>query len=242
MEAKTLIVGATSDLSISYLNSKKNKSKYVLLLRNLKKLKKSFFEDEFSDVIELDLSKLSILNKTLAGESNNYNNLIFFNGIDVIKPIQFYSTEELVKSFNINIISIFSIISTLLKKKLIINNSSIVIVSSISGNIIGSKGHSLYSTTKSAISGLVKSFSIELSKKNIRVNAILPGLIQTENLFNKNEQLQTAKEFEVYQSRYPLGLGKPKNINDLIDFLISDKSSWITGQNIIIDGGHTLLS
>ena len=165
MEAKTLIVGATSDLSISYLNSKKNKSKYVLLLRNLKKLKKSFFEDEFSDVIELDLSKLSILNKTLAGESNNYNNLIFFNGIDVIKPIQFYSTEELVKSFNINIISIFSIISTLLKKKLIINNSSIVIVSSISGNIIGSKGHSLYSTTKSAISGLVKSFSIELSKK-----------------------------------------------------------------------------
>ena len=204
MEAKTLIVGATSDLSISYLNSKKNKSKYVLLLRNLKKLKKSFFEDEFSDVIELDLSKLSILNKTLAGESNNYNNLIFFNGIDVIKPIQFYSTEELVKSFNINIISIFSIISTLLKKKLIINNSSIVIVSSISGNIIGSKGHSLYSTTKSAISGLVKSFSIELSKKNIRVNAILPGLIQTENLFNKNEQLQTAKEFEVYQSRYPV--------------------------------------
>ena len=242
MEAKTLIVGATSDLSISYLNSKKNKSKYVLLLRNLKKLKKSFFEDEFSDVIELDLSKLSILNKTLAGESNNYNNLIFFNGIDVIKPIQFYSTEELVKSFNINIISIFSIISTLLKKKLIINNSSIVIVSSISGNIIGSKGHSLYSTTKSAMSGLVKSFSIEVSKKNIRVNAILPGLIQTENLFNKNEQLQTAKEFEVYQSRYPLGLGKPKNINDLIDFLISDKSSWITGQNIIIDGGHTLLS
>ena len=118
MEAKTLIVGATSDLSISYLNSKKNKSKYVLLLRNLKKLKKSFFEDEFSDVIELDLSKLSILNKTLAGESNNYNNLIFFNGIDVIKPIQFYSTEELVKSFNINIISIFSIISTLLKKNL----------------------------------------------------------------------------------------------------------------------------
>lgn len=242
MEAKTLIVGATSDLSISYLNSKKNKSKYVLLLRNLKKLKKSFFEDEFSDVIELDLSKLSVLNKTLSSESNNYNNLIFFNGIDVIKPIQFYSTEELIKSFNINIISIFSIISTLLKKKLIINNSSIVIVSSISGNIIGSKGHSLYSTTKSAISGLVKSFSIELSKKNIRVNAILPGLIQTENLFNKNEQLQTAKEFEVYQSRYPLGLGKPKNINDLIDFLISDKSSWITGQNIIIDGGHTLLS
>ena len=72
MEAKTLIVGATSDLSISYLNSKKNKSKYVLLLRNLKNLKK-VFEDEFSDVIELDLSKLSILNKTLAGESNNYN-------------------------------------------------------------------------------------------------------------------------------------------------------------------------
>ena len=52
----------------------------MLLLRNLKKLKKSFFEDEFSDVIELDLSKLSILNKTLAGESNNYNNLIFSMG------------------------------------------------------------------------------------------------------------------------------------------------------------------
>ena len=97
-----------------------------------------------------------------------------------------------------------------MKKKLIINNSSIVIVSSISGNIIGSKGHSLYSTTKSAISGLVKSFSIELSKKNIRVNAILPGLIQTENLFNKNEQLQTAKEFGSLSIKISIGFGSLK--------------------------------
>jgi len=238
---KTLIIGATSDLAVSYINSIKDTSHCVLLVRNELKVKSKFPKKSFHKIIITDLASTKNLDSVANLYDYNYRKIIFFNGVDIIKPIQFYTFSEIQNSFNINVISIFTIISKLIKSKSIANNSSLLVISSISGNIIGSKGHSLYATTKASITGLVKSLAIELSKKRIRVNSILPGLIKTENLYLKNKNLQSPEDFEKYEKNYPLGLGNTKNINDLIDFLLEDKSSWITGQNIVIDGGHTIL-
>ncbi len=238
---KTLIVGATSDLASNYISNQSSLDEFVFIVRNLKKMKSIFPNKKFNDVEIIDLSKINDVYDFFNTYSNNFSKIIFFNGIDIIKPVQFYKIEDIVQSFNINVISIFIIISKLLKSKSISKNSSIIIVSSISGNIVGSKGHSLYSTTKASITGLVKSLALELSTKKIRVNSILPGLVKTNNLFNKNQEIQNSEDFEKYEDSYPLGFGKPKNINDIIDFLLGNESEWITGQNIIIDGGHTLL-
>ena len=238
---KTLIVGATSDLASNYISKQLSFDEFVFIVRDMKKMKSIFPDKKFDNIEVLDLSKIYEIDKFFSSYTNSFSKIIFFNGIDIIKPVQFYKIEEIIQSFNVNVISIFIIISKLLKNKSVNKNSSIVIVSSISGNIIGSKGHSLYSTTKASITGLVKSMAVELSSKKIRVNSILPGLIKTDNLFYKNQKLQNTEDFAKYQASYPLGFGKPKNINDIIDFLLGNESEWITGQNIIIDGGHTVL-
>ena len=238
---RCLIVGASSDLAINYLKKKSKKSnKFVLLVRDKEKLKLRFSENSFEEIISLNLSNECDVDSFFKSYKNEFNNIIFYNGIDIIKPVQFYNIDDIKDSFNVNIISTIIIISNLLKSKSINKYSSIVIISSISGNVIGAKGHSLYSSTKSAISGLVRSLATELASKKIRINSIMPGLIETQNLFLKNKNLLSLGEFELYKKKYPLGIGSPDNLSDLIDFLVDNKSKWITGQNIILDGGFTL--
>ena len=87
--------------------------------------------------------------------------------------------------------------------------------------------------------GLVKSLSLELSKRKIRINLISPGLIKTNNLYAKNSKLINAQEKEIYESKYPLGLGEKDTLNGIINFLLNENSNWITGQNIIVDGGNS---
>ena len=238
---RSLIIGASSDLAINYLNKKsKNSNKFVLLVRDKEKLKLKLFKNTFEDIISLDLSNEHDVVSFFKNYTNKFNNIIFYNFIDIIKPFQFYNIDDIKDSFNVNIISTIIILSSLLKSKSISKYSSIVIINSISGNVIGAKGHSLYSSTKSAISGLVRSLAVELASKKIRINSIMPGLIETQNLFSKNKNLLSSEEFEFYKKKYPLGIGIPENLSDLIDFLLDDKSKWITGQNIILDGGFTL--
>lgn len=236
----TLVVGATSDLATHYLNEKHDLKDFVLIARDKNKFKLKFSEKKIKDFGIVDLSKIDEVENYFNSFKNNFSKVIFFNGIDIVKPIQYYKINEVFDSFNVNIISIFVIISNLIKNKCLLKDSSVVIVSSIAGNVVGTKGHTLYSTTKSSISGLVKSLAIELSKKRIKVNSVLPGLIKTENLFNKNKKLQKNEEFKLYESTYPLGFGKPEDLINILDFLMSDKNNWISGQNIIIDGGHTI--
>ena len=238
---RCLIIGASSDLAINYLNKKSKKTnKFVLLVRDKEKLKLKLFKNTFEDIISLDLSNEHDVVSFLKNYTNKFNNIIFYNGIDIIKPFQFYNIDDIKDSFNVNIISTIIILSSLLKSKSISKYSSIVIINSISGNVIGAKGQSLYSSTKSASSVLVRSLAVELASKKIRINSIMPGLIETQNLFSKNKNLLSSEEFEFYKKKYPLGIGIPENLSDLIDFLLDDKSKWITGQNIILDGGFTL--
>ena len=116
---------------------------------------------------------------------------------------------------------------------------SFVFFSSINGTLIGSRGHSLYAAAKGAINGIVKSLANELSKRKIRVNAVAPGLVET-GLFEVNKELISDEDMESYRKKYPLGFGMPEDVCNLVIFLLSDASKWITGQIIVIDGGVTL--
>ena len=115
------------------------------------------------------------------------------------------------------------------------NYGRIINISSIIG-LVGNKGQSNYSASKSGIIGLTKSIAKELASKNITVNAIAPGYIETdmtENLTEKNQQQLL--------STIPLNrLGKPDDIANLVCFLLSDEASYITGQTINVDGGMVM--
>lgn len=234
---RMLIVGASSDLSISYLESIKNdKIDIDVIVRDSSRIPENIIL-MINEIYEFDLNDLESLNRFIS--TSKYSQIIFFQGIDIIKPFQFYNINDISQTFNVNALSIISLLNILISKKYLRKEASIVIISSISGVSKGTPGHVLYSSSKAALIGLVKSLSLELSRRNIRINCISPGLIETESLFAKNNQILSNEEKLDYDSKYPLGIGKLDSLNGTIKFLLGSSSKWITGQNLIVDGGNS---
>lgn len=103
-------------------------------------------------------------------------------------------------------------------------------------SIRGESGNSVYAASKGAINSLVYSLAKELAPK-VNVNAILPGAVRTsmtEKLLDSEVGLKQLKD-------YPLGFGTPADVVNVVKFLLSDESAWITGQTINVDGGRTVL-
>lgn len=112
------------------------------------------------------------------------------------------------------------------------HGGSIVLMSSVSA-IKGNRGQVAYSATKAAMTGIARSLANEVSRFNVRVNCILPGLIETDMV-----AAMSREERKQLQSQIPLRrLGKPEEIAQSVDFLLSDSATYITGQSLIIDGG-----
>lgn len=154
------------------------------------------------------------------------------------KPVQFIKEEKLDAIMGINFKSAVLLLSKLVKKKRLKNPSSVVFLSSIAGVHSVSLGNSIYSASKGALHAFMKNAALELASKGIRCNSINPGMVYTELLENaklSKDQLNDAIK------RYPLKrLGTPKDIAPAVIYLLSDASAWVTGANIVIDGGYTL--
>ena len=128
----------------------------------------------------------------------------------------------------------------LLRKKKIQKNSSIIFISSISGVYRSQIGEGGYGATKAALTGYVKSLALELAPQSIRVNTILPGVVETPLLEVSNGTFGE-EELDALQQKYPLKrFGRPEDIAHCAVYLLSDASNWMTGSNILIDGGFTL--
>ena len=108
-------------------------------------------------------------------------------------------------------------------------------ISSIFG-VVSKNKRSIYSTTKFALNGFTKGLSLDLAKNNIQVNSICPGVVETE----LTKKILGNTGMKKIRSEIPLGrLAKVKEISNLVIFLTSEYCNYITGQNIIIDGGYT---
>lgn len=165
---------------------------------------------------------------------------VFFSaGLSIVSNFAMTSDETIDHMFNVNVVNQLKLLRFLIKKKKINKGASIVFMSSVNGTTIGSKGHSIYAATKGALNGATKSLSNELSKKRIRVNSIAAGLVKTPMYF---ENLKVAGEHSMkeYENSYPLGFGDPQDVSNLVIFLFSEASSWITGQTLTIDGGLSI--
>ncbi|MEL6874251.1 MAG: SDR family NAD(P)-dependent oxidoreductase [Pseudomonadota bacterium] len=111
----------------------------------------------------------------------------------------------------------------------------LIVTSSVAG-LVGTGGAAGYSTTKAAVLGLVRALAVELGQAGIRVNAILPGYIETEM------SLDTPQSFkDGARRRAAIGrIGKLEDMEGIAAFLASRESDFITGQNIVLDGGHSI--
>lgn len=151
---------------------------------------------------------------------------------------KFNEPTDTERIFSINTFSHINLIQGLIKQKKLNKGASIVFTSSMSGVYCGIAGGSLYGATKSAVVGYSKALAIELAPRGIRVNTIHPGMIRTPLTSSTPLSQDVLDEDE---KNYPLGrYGKPEEIAAAMVYLLSDATVWMTGTQLLIDGGYSL--
>lgn len=151
---------------------------------------------------------------------------------------KFNEPTDTERIFNINTFSHINLVQGLIKHKRINKGASIVFTSSMSGVYCGIVGGSLYGATKSALAGYSKALALELAPRGIRVNTVHPGMIQTPLTANTSLSQEVLDEDA---QKYPLGrYGKPEEVAAAMIYLLSDATVWMTGTQLLIDGGYSL--
>lgn len=167
------------------------------------------------------------------------NGIVHVAGVAKPKPFQFINRAELNEIMEINFYAPVLLSNQIIRKKKMNKPASIVFVSSISGVMVSFVGGSSYSASKGALNGIVKGMALDLAQKQIRVNTVIPGMIDT-GIFDGSGITQ--EDLKEDAKRYPLGrYGKPEEVAFATIYLLSDASSWTTGSNLLLDGGFTLI-
>ncbi len=195
-------------------------------------LAQNFFaiQSDFSDP-----SQVVAFYQTLSKSFKHVDLLVNNAGVGLYKLITETSEREWDEIFSINLKSVYLLTNLVLDGMIERRSGKIVNVSSIWGQV-GASMEVAYSTSKSALIGYTKALAKEVAPSNINVNCVCPGIIDTpiNSRFSKEEMQELADQT-------PLGrLGNPDEVADLIEFLGSEKSNFITGQIITCDGGFTL--
>ena len=243
LDGKTILVtGASSGIGRgTAIECAKMGAKVVLSGRNEARLQETFaqLEGEGHIVLWGDLN-IEETRKEMVDKMPALNGVVFCAGISQIQMAKFMDQSSLESIFQTNVFSPLMLNTLLLKKKKIQKNSSIIFISSISGVYRSQIGEGGYGASKAALAGYVKSLALELSAQGIRVNTIHPGVVETPLLEVSNGTFGE-EELEALRMKYPLKrFGKPEDIARCSVYLLSDASSWMTGSNILIDGGFTL--
>ena len=241
LEGKTiLITGASSGIGRAVaIECSKLGATVVVTARNEQRLKETVnqMEGKGHNYILCDLSQSENI-QNLVSQLPQVDGFISNAGINTILPISFINESDTKNIFQVNTVSPMLLLKELVKKKKLKKSSSVVFTSSMAGVGAAAVGNGVYTASKGAISSFIKVAALELAPRRIRVNAVCPGMTETSMIYDESlnrEQLE--KDME----RYPLGrYGDPKDIAWAMIFLLSDASAWITGINLVIDGGLTI--
>ena len=158
-------------------------------------------------------------------------------GINIIKQQSLITYEDFDLIEDINLRAPFFISSIVAKSMAEAGGGKIVNIASI-WSVISKENRTLYSTMKSGLHGLTRSMAVEWAKNNVLINSVSPGFVNTE-LTNRS---LTNTEIDQITKQIPLNrMAEPNEISELVFFLTSKQNTYVTGQNIIIDGGFTII-
>ena len=174
----------------------------------------------------------------LVGQLPKLDGFVSNAGIIQTMMTKFGERSDVERMLGINTVAPIRLTQILLQGKRLNAEASIVYTSSMAGVFNGAIGNGLYGASKSALVGFAKSLALELAPRRIRVNTVNPGITQT-NIYR--DTAVTPEQLEEEVKKYPLGrFGRPDEIASAIVYLLSDATKWMTGSNLLIDGGFSL--
>ena len=155
-----------------------------------------------------------------------------------LKPFQRLKTDDFLNDFKLNVLGAVTLIQQCLKGLKAADGASVVLFSTVAAKA-GMNYHASIAASKAAVEGMAISLAAEFASSKIRVNVIAPSLTNTPLA---QHLLNTPEKQEASAKRHPLGkFGQPDDMASAAKFLLSDESSWITGQIISVDGGLSTL-
>lgn len=242
LEGKTiLITGASSGIGRSTaIECSKMGATVIITARNEERLQETLSQMNGNKhrYIVADLSCSEDIER-MVNELPILDGCVNNAGYNILQLVPFIKQEDMERIFKINVQAPIMLTHALVKRKKLNKGSSIVFTSSISGRNVCSVGNSLYSSTKGALASFMRNAALDLASKKIRCNAVLPGMVETP--LKEGKSSITAEQWEENRKLYPLKrFGTPEDIAYAIIYLLSDASSWMTGSELIIDGGRTL--
>ena len=240
-----IITGASSGIGRQCaITASNHGARVVLVARNKSKLEETLsLMDQpekhlicVTDIMDFVATEEAL--KSVMATVGKMHGLLHAAGISTTLPLRNISSSKMDDYFKTNVYGGIQLSRILTKPSYLEENgASIIFITSVMG-VVGEVGKTIYSLTKGALVSGSKSMALELAPKKIRVDCISPGVVVTP-MSSSAVYTQDEASLEKITKLHPLGLGNPDDIANACLFLLSDASRWITGTNLIVDGGYT---
>ena len=241
LEGKTILVtGASSNIGRQIaIKCSEMGAKMIVTARSAERLNEtvSAMTGEGHQIITSDLSDAEQI-PALVEQLPELDGIVMCAAIFRTTPIRNNRRKYTEEMFNTNTFANIDLVQLLLKNKKIKAGGSILFISSVAA-YRPYAGNALYSATKGAINSFCQVLAIEQGNKGIRANCISPGIIKRD--LKVKEWAVTQEELTKEEARFPLGFGHTEDIAYAAIYMMSDASKWVTGTNMIVDGGQSII-
>ena len=242
---KTIVVsGASSGIGRSIVEHLGHLGANLILIgRNRKRLEEAAARSEAKvcRILELDLGETTAIAPAIEDAARAIGRLYgLCHAAGTVETLQFGATtpEKFQSMLSVNYFGGMELARAVCRRDLLESDGgSILFISSIYG-LIGKAGQVAYSGSKGALTAAARSMAIELARRNVRVNVLSPGMVWTE-MTEKALARLTPQQVQALKDYHPLGIGTVEDIAKAAAFLLSPSSKWITGTDLVVDGGYS---
>ena len=239
-EKTILVTGASSGIGQeTAIQCSRMGARVIITARNEDRLKETLsqLEGDGHRMLMAELTQQEELEK-LVNAIDTVNGVVLCAGKGMTSPFPFSTRDKYDSVFDVNFFAPVELLRLIYKKKLLNKGASVVLIASIGGTHSFMPGNGVYGASKAALNAVMKYAAREYASRKVRVNSICPGMVDTplihRGTITEEQLVEDAK-------RYPLGrYGQPEDIANGAVYLLSDASSWLTGHDLVIDGGFSI--
>jgi NAD(P)-dependent dehydrogenase (short-subunit alcohol dehydrogenase family) len=196
----------------------------------------SLLDGEGHDLMCCDLTHPDKV-KDCVAQLTPLDGVVHAAGVQLICPTRNITDEAAQMVFDTNYHAAVRLTTDLLAQKKIRRGASLVFISSVAAGRYAEMGNAIYSSSKAALASYARVLALELSHRSIRVNTVSPAMVRTPMV---GQFELTPEQLASDEQKYPLGYGRPEDVAATVAFLLSDGARWMTGSDLLIDGGLTL--